>query len=192
MEQAHDLKDEVRDNFSYEWLNKKAAENLVLGKYCNCCAHVNGAGAGIMRSSIILDNVQNLVIRNTLGEIVAKSTLYINREKGYGVFNNVEASLELKKSEDLESVYQAFMRGAKKFIEVYNENNDIKITELTIGADRNRIKEQFHAHKHEDHAVLEPLNYSTYGYDNGHYRGDAMNHQMLVLNYRSEHEKTNC
>lgn len=40
-----------------------------------------------MRASMILDNCQNLVIRNIEGEIIAKMTIYVNREQGYAVFN---------------------------------------------------------------------------------------------------------
>ena len=36
-------REEINENFSFEWLPKQDYDNLVLGKYCNCCAHVDGA-----------------------------------------------------------------------------------------------------------------------------------------------------
>lgn len=179
-DETHDLKEEKSNDFSYEWLPKNDWDNFILGKYCNCCAHVNGAGNGIMRASIITDNVQNLVIRNSLGEIIAKSTLYVNREHGYGVFNNVEASLKLKE-EDLESLYEAFIRGAEEFVRIYNENNDIKLTQLTIGAGRNRIDNKLERHGHQITELLEGLNFKDYSFDSKGYRGDWLYKQRLVL-----------
>lgn len=175
-----DLREDDYESFGYEWLPKDDWDNFILGKYCNCCAHVNGAGNGIMRASIITDNVQNLVIRNNLGEIVAKSTFYVNRDKGYGVFNNMEASLTLK-DDDLEKVYEAFMRGAKKFMEVYNQNNPIELTRLTIGAARNRINKQLENHEHEASEVLEGVSFSEYSFNKLGYNGDWRKAQRLVL-----------
>lgn len=175
-----DLREDDNGKFTYEWLPKDDWANFILGKYCNCCAHVNGAGNGIMRASIITDNVQNLVIRNELGEIVAKSTLYVNRKMGYGVFNNVEASLQLN-DDDLEEVYEAFLRGAKEFLKIYNENNDIKLTILTIGASRNRIGDKLESHGHGIAPQLEALNFAKYSFNQTGYRGDWETVQRLVL-----------
>lgn len=181
----HDLKeDHSNRRYYYEWLPKHSNENFILGKYCSCCAHLEGAGAGIMRASIILDNVQNLVIRNEVGKIVAKSTLYINKDEGYGVFNNVEASLSIKEeSGDLKEIYEAFMRGAEAFINTYNQNFKKPITELTIGHNRNRIATYLENDNHPEVKVKQAISYGDYSLRGafGHYMGDSSTKQLLVL-----------
>ena len=135
-----DLNEELSDDFSYSWLPKQSYYNLLLGKLCNCCAHLNGAGFGIMRASMISKDHQNLVIKNSLGKIIAKSTIYINREKGYAVFNNIESSFEYTEEKDLFRIYKVFLRGAKAFMDKYNENNpNTPLLTINIGSSRNRM-----------------------------------------------------
>ena len=45
------------------------------------------SGTVIAQNSIVDPNCQNLVIRNVEGEIVAKTALYISKEKGEVLFN---------------------------------------------------------------------------------------------------------
>lgn len=181
MDPKSDLKEEIQEDFSYEWLPKQDMQNLVLGKYCNCCAHVEGAGQGIMRASMILDCVQNLVIRNQFGDIIAKSTMYVNRKEGYAVFNNVESSLNHRTPEEKRKIYKAFMRGAKAFIKAYNKNNDIKIEEITIGATRNTILDFLTDDKHPSVSIHRSLEFGTYSYGGFRYAGDWKDAQRLVL-----------
>ena len=84
------LNDLASKKFTYEFLSKQDALNYVLGKYCSCCSHLEGVGYSVMRASILHPDCQNLIIRNDKGQVVAKSTLYINRKERYGVFNNIE------------------------------------------------------------------------------------------------------
>lgn len=180
----HDLKEEIRPDFSYEWLPKQDYDNYILGKYCSCCAHLDGAGAGIMRASIILDNCQNLVIRNAKGRIIAKSTLYVNKNEGYAVFNNVEASLNQRSKEDCMNIYNAFLRGAGAFLETYNKNHETPIQEMLIGAKRNIILNYFDDKKHPLHKVLDCIYYGDYRkkeWNCGSYNGDCHESQRLVL-----------
>ena len=162
---------------------KQDYDNLILGKYCSCCAHVNGAGQGIMRASMILDNCQNLVIRNSVGEIISKSTLYVNKEQGYAVFNNVETSLNYKDKKSLKKIYEAFLRGSKAFLEAYNENNpENPITNITIGTNRNTILEFLtKKNNHPKVPVQKSLEFGNYSIDDHHYNGDWQNDQILVL-----------
>lgn len=177
----NDLKEKINDNYSFEWLSKKDYNNLILGKLCSCCAHIMGAGEGIMRASIILDNCQNMVIRNEEGTIIAKSTIYVNREKGYAVFNNVESSMNYKEEKQLEKIYNAFIRGAAAFIYEYNKNNDIKINKVTIGADRNTIIDYLTDENHPTTEILEGLHFKDYYTigENG-WDGDWKNKQRLI------------
>lgn len=178
-----DLKEEISPNYSYEWLPKQDKENYVLGKYCNCCAHIDGAGDGIMRASIILDNCQNLVIRNENGRIIAKSTLYVNKNEGYGVFNNVETSLNYRTQKDIERIYKAFIRGAKAFIETYNNNNpDKPITNLSIGENRNTLISYLtDINNHPKVNIQKSLSFGYYSLRGSGYNGDWQSNQRLVV-----------
>ncbi len=177
-----DLREKINPNYSFEWLPKQEYDNLILGKYCSCCAHIDGAGQGIMRASMILDNCQNLVIRNGSGEIIAKSTIYVNKEQGYAVFNNVETSLNHRATEETEKIYNAFLRGAKAFIKTYNENNpEQPIMNISIGANRNTILSYLTDDKHPVVDVQQALQYGQYSLNGSGYSGDWTTKQRLVL-----------
>lgn len=188
-DEIEDLKEEYgSSDFTYEWLPKQSWDNFVLGKKCSCCAHLLGQGAGIMCASMISPNCQNLVIRNKDGEIIAKMTLYINRDEGYGVFNTAEVNSEYHDDESLKGIYKAFVRGCKAFIEAYNLNNDVAIDAVTIGARRNAIQKVANFNVSDTH---EAINYSDFGYqykdkDKGYtlyygtYNGDSKEQQLLV------------
>lgn len=176
------------DNFSYHWLPKQDYDNLILGKYCSCCAHILGAGAGIMRASMILDNCQNLVIRNQDDKIIAKMTIYVNREQGYAVFNTAEVNTLYHNDIAINGIYKAFMRGVNAFVKKYNENNKTPISIITMGEYRNTIKNQLGNIESE---LLPTPNYSTYSYSAGNttvgtYNGDSKNKQILVLKRQKE------
>ena len=178
-----DLKEQTDNDYTYEWLPKQDFDNLILGKYCSCCAHILGAGAGIMRASMILDCCQNLVIRNKEKKIIAKMTIYVNGEQGYAVFNTAEVNTLYHNDIAIDGIYNAFMRGAKAFIKQYNEVNPIPISIITMGEYRNTIKNQLGNIETE---LYPTPNYSTYGYDAGDsrvgtYNGDSKAKQILVL-----------
>ena len=183
---SEDIKGFCDSGFFYEWLPKQSLDNLILGKYCGCCAHLTGAGAGIMQASMVLDNCQNLVIRNELGKIIAKATLSLNREQGYGVFNTIEASLNYHSDKQLNKIYDAFMSGSKKFIESYNNNHpDKQIDTLTIGSHRNIIANILEENGHGETTPLSSTDYSKYGYALGDemvggYGGDHTEGQKLL------------
>jgi hypothetical protein len=67
--------------FEYEWLSKNDVDNAILGLYCNCCAHLakfnTTFGKRIAEHSISEGDIQNLVVRNKKGTIIAKATLYV-------------------------------------------------------------------------------------------------------------------
>lgn len=177
----HDLKEEINPYFSFEWLPKQDYDNLILGKYCNCCAHIDGAGQGIMRASMILDNCQNLVIRNEEGLIISKATIFVNKEEGYAVFNTVETSLNYRSHIDQEKIYNAFIRGTIAFIKTYNENNKIPINNVSIGANRNTILEFLTNDKHPEIEPQDSLQYGNYSLNGSGYNGDWSYKQRLVL-----------
>lgn len=187
-DEEEDLKETNKEGYSYEWLPKQSWDNLVLGKYCNCCAHINGAGAGIMRASMTLNNCQNLVIRNNENRIVAKMTIWVNKEDQNASFNTAEISFEIKEDKDFQEIYEAFMRGSKAFIEKYNENNKEKpLLNITIGKHNNALEKYISENnKGIETPVVNIPNYADYHYsigDNivGTYSGDNSEGQILVL-----------
>lgn len=180
-DENEDLIDDNTKRFYYHWLPKQDYDNLILGKYCSCCAHILGAGAGIMRASMILDNCQNLVIRNKNNDIIAKMTIYVNKDLGYAVFNTAEINTAYRSFS--KEICEAFLKGTRAFVKIYNTNNDIPIKIVSIGEYRNSIK---YALGNVETNILQTPNYSDYGYyaedkKIGTYDGDCHNKQILVL-----------
>ena len=135
-----------------------------------------------MRASMILDCCQNLVIRNNLGQIIAKSTIFVNKEKGYAVFNNVETSLNYRDKIELGKIYEAFLRGANAFVVAYNENHkSTPLHNISIGAYRNTILDYLTDAKHPVVDVQQALQYGSYSLSGSGYSGDWTSKQRLVL-----------
>ncbi len=182
---TNDLREEISPDFSYEWLPKQDADNLILGKYCNCCAHVAGAGSGIMRASMISPDCQNLIIRDGHGQIVAKATIAVNREQGYAVFNTIESSLSVRYSSILTKITKAFLRGTKAFFDSYNTNNpDQPLKEITVGSKRNTIFDFLDDEKYPTVPVHQSLKYGDYAITNFGYDGDWSVSQKLLIKSR--------
>ena len=179
----NDLKENLNENYSYQWLPKQDIDNFVLGKYCNCCAHIEGAGQGIMRASMALNCCQNLVIRNEEGTIIAKATIYVNKEQNYAVYNNIEVSLKYKNENDLKKIYDALIRGTNAFLETYNLNNPKEqIREITVGLNRNALSEYLTDEKHPKTKTYQALYFGRYSIENNyHYNGDWESGQRLIL-----------
>lgn len=181
-----DLGGLLGNGFSYEWLPKWHLDNFVLGKYCNNCAHIQGEGNGIMKYSMISDNAQNLVIRNEEGRIIAKATLAVDRDCGYGIFNTVGISTDYRNDNSLEKIYEAFIEGTNSFIEAYNSNYpDKQISVINIGTNRNELLSCLDRHKHEETTPLPIINFGDYGFVYGHLN----HHDELIGNYRGDAEK---
>ena len=181
---SNDLIHYCNNGYTYHWLPKQDINNLVLGKYCNCCAHILGVGAGIMRASMENNDVQNLVIENKDGLIIAKMTLYIDRSTGLGVFNATEISLNVDSSNYIK-IYKAFMEGTKEFVKVYNENNNIPIKSISIGDKKNKFKNLLKEDNLGNEVFYKTLDYSKYQYyidetKFGYHVGDAQGKQLLV------------
>lgn len=189
---SEDLKEITDKNYSYEWLPKQSWDNLILGKYCNCCAHISGAGAGIMRASMTLDNCQNLVIRNKENRIIAKMTIWVNKENQTATFNTAIVSLEIIKEEDFQEIYEAFMRGTKAFIKKYNENNKEKtLVYISIGKHNNILEKFINENTESKQEInIKIPDYSHYSYAFkekivGTYSGDHSEGQIPILMKRA-------
>lgn len=165
--------------FSYEFLSKYDPKNFTLGKYCSCCAHIEGVGFGIMRASIIHPDCQNLVIKNEKGEIIAKSTLYVNREQGYGLFNNVEVSKKIIYKEDKHLIYMQYIQAVNEFVKQYNKKNIIKIKQVNVGMGLNDLRE-FIENNHEESKILKGIDFFGYGKQGLTYMGDWQGEQCTI------------
>ena len=166
--------------FTYEMLNKYDPKNAIIGIYTSCCATLTSAfyGRRIVAATMISDDVQNLVVRDASGDIVAKGTLYVNRDYGYGVFNDFEINESYKKHEstskgfynvdgnnkeeiDRELIFKAFQRGIKAFVAQYDkENPNRPLKAITVGMGYNRLKRQCIRYKEATTNYKVPLEYS--------------------------------
>jgi hypothetical protein len=165
------------DVFTCEFLSKYDPKNYVLGKYCTCCAHIEGAGYGIMKASILHPDCQNLVIRDKNGQIIAKSTLYINRQQGYGVFNNVEINNNIKDSQAKDLMYERYIEAIDAFARAYNKENASKpIKQINVGMSFNDLGKQLVENGSESDILLQGINFSSFG----GYNGDWQDKQYVV------------
>ena len=169
---------ETSDSFTFEWLRKDDPHNYTLGKYCSCCAHLAQCGDGIAIASIINPDIQNLVLRDKQGTIVAKSTLYVNKKKEYGIFNNVEISSSVPDSAK-ERIYDKYILATKIFAEFYNkENPSNKLKQINVGMSFNNLYNEIKKHN-ERSEVLENIHYKEYSKDEK-YDGDANETQYVI------------
>ena len=177
--------------FSYDWLEKNDPDNYILGKLCSCCAHLEGVGNGIMHASMIHPNVQNLVIRDRKGDIVAKSTLYINPEEGYGVFNNVEVWEELS-DKDYDAVYEKYILGVREFIKAYNKlHPDKPIRKMNVGMNLNDLETQIRWHHPSELMLLDAIKYGQFCEYDLSYDGDSDEDQRILWQEGEELQNKN-
>ncbi|MBO7508370.1 MAG: hypothetical protein J6T39_01850, partial [Clostridia bacterium] len=147
--------------FTFEMLDKRSPINAIIGAYASCCAVIDNTnyGARIAKHSIIDENIQNMVVKDKTGEIIAKGTLYVNRAKGYAVFNDFELNYEYRKNESCgpgiykddedslqeirrSKIFETIMRGMYGFMTEYNKQNEERpITKICVGYGYNRLKE---------------------------------------------------
>jgi len=180
LESLQNLGKAIDKNFSYEWLSKHDPKNFMLGYYCSSCAHLGGNGDGIMRASIILPNVKNLVIKNKNDRIIAKATLYINEIYGYGVFNSIQLSDFVKLESEKEKVYEKFLKGAYAFIDEYNKTHKKPITKVNVGMNLNAFY-NYLLRDFVETDILTAIDYSNYGIDH-FYPGDWQMKQCCIYN----------
>lgn len=180
---------DATNNLSYEFLSKDDPNNFILGKMVNCCAHLEGAGYGIMHASIVHPDVQNLVIRDEKGKIIAKSTLYINRKEGYGVFNNVEINENIQEYQK-DNIYNAYLKAVRDFAAAYNkENPDKELRILTVGANANDLSGLLLKKNKVSNTNYMAINYGLYGKDQKIYAGDSSTKQYVVWEKDGEKEE---
>lgn len=172
-------KEMIEEIYNYEWLSKNDPHNSILGLFCSCCGNITSQyyGKDIARASVIAQDVQNIVIRNSKGEIISKGTIYINKQLGYGVINDFEINKEYKEHENLsgrysvdekskdeerrELIFQAFQRGLKAFIEEYDmQNPQNPLNQINIGMGYNKLKRQVERFKKATNNLTVPAEYN--------------------------------
>lgn len=176
--------------FTYEWLNKNDPHNSILGLFCSCCGTIASIeyGRNIAAASIISKDVQNLVVKDSNGRIVAKGTVYLRKDQGFAVINDFEINQKYRKHEikegiyiadeqgseeqDRELIYKAFIRGIKAFIEEYDKQNpDNPLKQVNVGYGYNRLKRQVDRLKKSEKNFIVPDRYSFW---------DALEEQYII------------
>ena len=170
--------------FTYETLAKSDIANFYIGQLTNCCARLYGAGSGAMRAAILSPDMQPLVVRNDRDEIVAYSIMYINRQEGYAVLNDIEVNHRYN-SEDLEKsalIYEAMKECAVKNIEQFNKTAPVKVKILTSGTSPNGPKINEVISKNRSTQTFKAPDFSDYSYVGaaGAWRGDWHGGQYLI------------
>lgn len=180
LETFEDLSQVATKQFTFEWLAKNDPKNFILGKFCSCCSHLEAAGYGIMHASIVCPNVQSLVVKDENGEIVAKSTLYVNPEQGYGVFNNAEVSHKVPMKK-YSKIYQKLILGIEAFAEEYNrEHPDAPLRQINIGMKNNDLQSDIIRTRQRSKTILAAPAYGKYGTDKFKYDGDSSESQYII------------
>lgn len=188
-ETLKNLNETLNNCFTYEYLSKYDPDNFILGKYCACCAHLEGAGYGIMKASILHPDCQNIVIRDKNGKIVAKSTLYINREQGYGVCNNVEVSTNIKQNQ-IQAIYKKYTEAIQEFVTRYNKKNVNKpITQINVGMNLNDLGHLIKENHTKANNILQGISFCKYGRQGQLYNGDWQAEQYIIYNKTKENKK---
>lgn len=180
---AQQLIDELYEQkFTYEMLDKHDPKNAIIGLYASCCATITSGhyGKTIAESTMISHEVQNLVVKDSKGIIIAKGTMYVNSQKGYAVINDFEVNEkyrshetaepgyysvgpEHKDEQDRELIFQTFKRGINAFVKEYDEQHPTKpIKKVTVGMGYNRLKAQCERYKMDTDYLRVPAEYNFY------------------------------
>ena len=168
--------------FTYDTLAKSDLANFSIGFMTSCCARLYGAGAGAMRAAIIHKDMQPLVVRNDKDEIVAYSIMYINREKGYAVLNDIEVNKKYEGQEkQLKIIYDKMRRCAIENIEEYNKTALVPITKLNCGISPNWTAVNENIKKNPQSSILKAPNFDDFKYTgSGSWSGDWHNAQWTI------------
>jgi len=194
------IKELCKKQFTYEWLSKNDPNNGIIGLLCSCCTVITNDefyGQDISIASMIASDVQNIVVRNSKGEIISKGAMYINKNQGYAVINDFEMNKEYRNHENIagrysvddnssdeqerEMIFSAFMRGLQAFIEEYDKQNPGNpLKQINIGMGYNRLKKQVEKYKRATSNLNVPSKYNF---------KDAMNEPQYILYQRTQKQE---
>ncbi|MCL2756355.1 MAG: leucine-rich repeat domain-containing protein [Firmicutes bacterium] len=144
---AQDTEDELEHSkrFMYEMLDKYDPANAIMGDLVDCCGSLtsNHYGYYIAEASMVAPDVQNLVVRdrNKDDKIIAKGTIYVNKQEGYAVINEFDVNdSEWYMEQYREPIFQAFVRGINAFVEEYNKQNpENPFKQFNVGMGCNKL-----------------------------------------------------
>ena len=168
--------------FTYDTLAKSDIANFSIGFMTSCCARLYGAGAGAMRGSIISKDMQPLVVKNSKDEIVAYSVLYINREQGYAVLNDIEVNTRyMGHDEELKIIYEKMRRCAIENIEEYNKTATLPVSKINCGISPNWKSVNKYVEANPQSPILQAPDFDDFNYvGSGSWSGDWHRSQYTI------------
>ena len=132
-----------------------------------------------MKAGILHPTCQNIVIRDEKGQIISKSTLYINKDEGYGLLNNIEINNNIE-SEDKMLIYKKYVDVINEFVTVYNKKNKTRpINQINIGMNFNDLRREIEKNNEKVDILLKGIDFSKYGKTGQSYSGDWQNEQYV-------------
>lgn len=178
-----DIADKV---FTYEMLARSDNANFAIGFLTSCCATLYGSGAGAMRAMIVDDRIQPMVIRDSNDKIVSLGIIYVNKNEGYAVINNLELNQRYKDCpEQCRAIYDKAIEGVDAFVNKYNEkHSDKPIKIVTCGISPNWDKADgvnAFIGANPESAILSAPDFKDYRYsDTGYWSGDWFESQYII------------
>ena len=187
--------------FTFEMLSKRDPRNAIMGLYASCCGTITSSyyGRHIAEASVTSKDVQNLVVRDSKGEIIAKGTMYVNSQQGYAVFNDFELNQKYReyendsgryavstdaqkhKEHERDLIFDAIMRGTKAFVKEWDaQHPDNPIQQVNVGMGYNRLKAQCERFKKATRNLSVPSEYSF---------EDAKSEQHVLYDRKEELKK---
>ena len=164
---------------------------MILGVFAGCCATINSLdyGKDVTRFSTLANDVQNLVVRDTTGEIIGMGTLYVDKS-GVIVINSFDLNQKYRKHEKInvhadgtfsgtrdnigrynvlpehqegqtrDRIFNAFQRGIGAFVHEYDSQNPKTINQVRVGWIYNHLKRQVEQFKEVEYKIIVPEEYS--------------------------------
>lgn len=163
-------------------LAKSDKANFVMGFLTSCCATLYGAGAGAMRAMIVDRRMQPIVIRDRKDEIVAFGILYVNKEEGYAVVNDIEVNRKYQDNDRArKAIYDKAMQGIEAFVAKYNKKFSKPIRQVNCGLSPNWVAVNDFIKQNPEDKILEAPNFDDFKYaGSGTWSGDWHDEQYVL------------
>ena len=191
--------------YTYEMLDKSDPRNFILGMYCSCCATIDSGfyGKELSERGVIARDVQNLIVRDNQGNIIAKGTLYLNEKDRYAVINDFEINekfkigqkdgeighyhtnkpSEINADKQRRQIFDAFVRGAEAFAQEFDKTHEGKeLLRINVGNGYNRLNYLCEKLPQQKRILHVPKDYCF---------NDAMDRQFILYDRQAylEHQK---
>ena len=111
---------------------------------------------------------------------MAKSTLYINRQEGYGVCNNVEVNNNVS-ADDKILIYLKYKKAVETFAQEYNHRYpELPLKIITVGMHLNDLSEEIQNNHKKSTILYKALDYGKYAFNGRSYNGDSSISQYTI------------